>query len=126
VWEKGACAERRGVEKCRGGERGERKREDIKIKILPEYRDYADIFSQQKINALPEHSKYDHHINLIPEAKLPDGPIYPLSKKELDALWDYIKEMEDHGKIRRSSSPIGAPILFVPKPDGTLRLCVDY
>jgi len=57
---------------------------------------------------------------------LPDGPIYPLSKKELDALWDYIKEMDDHGKIRRSSSPIGAPILFVPKPNGTLRLCVDY
>jgi len=34
--------------------------------------------------------------------------------------------MEDHGKIRRSSSPLGAPILFVPKADGTLRLCVDY
>jgi len=100
--------------------------EDIKIKILPEYRDYADIFSQEKINALPEHSKYHHRIDLIPEAKLPDRPIYPLSKKELDALWDYIREMENNGKIRRSSSPIGAPILFVPKHDGTLRLCVDY
>jgi len=33
--------------------------------------------------------------------------------------------MEDHGKIRRSSSPIGAPILFVPKPVGTLWLCID-
>jgi len=101
-------------------------REDIKIKILPEYRDYADIFSQEKIHALPEHSKYDHTIDWIPEAKLPDGPIYTLSKKELDALWDYIWEMQDHGKIRRSSSPIGAPILFVQKPDGTLRLCVEY
>jgi len=57
---------------------------------------------------------------------LPDGPIYPLSKNELDALWDIIKEMEDDGKIRRSSSPIGAPILFVPKTDGTHRLSVDY
>jgi len=100
--------------------------EDIKIKILPEYRDYADIFSQEKINALPEHSKYHHRIDLIPDAKLPDGPIYPLSKKELDTLWDYIREMEDHGKIRRYSSPIGAPRLFVPKADGTLWLCVDY
>jgi len=100
--------------------------EDIKIKILPEYRDYADILSQEKNNALPEHSKYDHRIDLILEAQLPDGPIYPLSKKELDLLWDYIREMEDHGKIWRSSSPIGATILFVPKPDGTLRLCVDY
>jgi len=100
--------------------------EDIKIKILPQYRDYVDIFSQEKIKALPEHSRYDHRIDLIPEAKLPEGSIYPLSKKELDALWNYIREMEDHGKIRRSSSPIGAPISFVPKPDGTLRLCVDY
>ena len=100
--------------------------EDIKIKILPEYWDYADIFSQEKIHSLPEHSKYDHHIDLIPEAKLPDGPIYPLSKQELDTLWDYIREMEDHAKIRRSFSPIRAPILFVPKPDGTLQLCVDY
>jgi len=34
--------------------------------------------------------------------------------------------MEDHRKIRRSSSPIGASILFVLKPDGPLRFCVDY
>jgi len=100
--------------------------DDIKVKILPEYQDDADIFSQERINALPEHTKYDHRVDLVPDARLPDGPIYPLSKKELDALWDYIKEMEDHGKIRRSSSPIGASILFVPKPDGTLQLCVDY
>jgi len=59
---------------------------DIKIKILPEYRDYADIFIHEKINTLPEHSKYDHHIDLIPDAQLRDGPIYPLCKKELDAL----------------------------------------
>jgi len=47
-------------------------RQDFKIKILPEDRHYADIFSQAKINALPYHSKYDHCIDLIPEAKLPD------------------------------------------------------
>jgi len=54
--------------------------EDMKIKILPEYRDYADIFIQDKINALTEHSKYDHRIDLIPEAKIREGPICPLSK----------------------------------------------
>jgi len=40
-------------------------------------------------------------------------------------LKEYINEMEQSGKIRRSSSTIVAPILFVPKPDGTLRLGVD-
>ena len=58
---------------------------DIKVKILPEYQDYPDIFSQERINALPEHTKYDHRVDLVTDAKLPDGPIYPLSKKELDA-----------------------------------------
>jgi len=100
--------------------------EDIKIKILAEYRDYADIFSEEKINALPEYSKYDHRIDLIPDVKLPDEPIYRLSKKELDPLWDYIREMEGHRKIRRSFSPIGASILFVLNSDGTLQLCVHY
>jgi len=57
---------------------------------------------------------------MISDAKLPYGPTYPLSKKELAALWDYIREMEDHGKIKISSLPIGTTILFVPKPDGTL------
>jgi len=82
----------------------------IKVKIPPEYQDYEEIFSQERINTLPEHTRYEHHIDLVPDAKLLEGPIYPLSKKELDALWDYIKEMEDHGKIKRSSSQMGAPI----------------
>ena len=95
--------------------------DDMKVKILPQYQDYADICSQERINALPKHTNYDDRVDLVHDPKLPDGPIYPLSKKELDALWDYIEEIEDHGKIRRSSSPIGALILFVPKPDGTVR-----
>jgi len=99
---------------------------DIKVKILLEFQDYADIFSQERLNALPEHTKYNPRIDLIPDIKLPERPRYPLSKKELDTLWDYIREMEDHGNIRRSSSPAGASILFVPKQDGTLRLYVDY
>ncbi|SCO20140.1 uncharacterized protein FFB20_15872 [Fusarium fujikuroi] len=54
------------------------------------------------------------------------GPIYPLSQAELKELREYIQENLKTGRIRPSKSPAGSPILFVPKKDGGLRLCVDY
>jgi len=53
------------------------------------------------------------------------GPIYTMSAHQLDELDQYIKKMLAQGKIVESKSLYGAPILFVPKPDGRLRLCVD-
>ena len=58
--------------------------------------------------------------------KVPYGPLYPLSGVELRALSEYLEANLDKGWIRRSESPAGAPILFVKKKDGSLRLCVDY
>ena len=49
-----------------------------------------------------------------------------MSPTELKALDDYIKEALAKGWICESQSPAGAPILFVPKKSGKLRLCVDY
>src|SRR5436853_5868883 len=57
----------------------------------------------------------------------PWGPIYALSEKELGVLREYLDDMLKSGKIRRSKSPTGALILFMPKKEGRgLRLCVDY
>ena len=53
-------------------------------------------------------------------------PIYNLSARELEILRDYLAEAQEKGWISPSNSPVGAPILFVPKADGTMRLCVDY
>jgi len=100
--------------------------EDMSLKQLPEYQDYADIFSEEKINVLPKYTEYDPRIDLVLGSDLPRHHIFPLTVRELQVLKEYINEMEQSGKIRRSSSPIGAPILFVLKRDGTLRLCVDY
>jgi hypothetical protein len=44
----------------------------------------------------------------------------------LDILWEYLDTAQEKGWIRPSKLPVGAPILFVPKADGTIRLCVDY
>ena len=94
--------------------------------VPSEYHDLLDAFSKKKADALPSHRPYDHVIPLVPGETPPFGPIYSLSEVELKALSDYLKENLDKGFIRPSSSPAGAPILFVKKKDGSLRLCVDY
>jgi len=76
---------------------------------------------------LPKHRPYDCKIDLQERSMAPWGPIYPLSEEELRTLREWLTEMEKTGKIKRSTSPAGSPILFVPKPHGRgLHLYVDY
>ena len=70
-------------------------------------------------------SQYDI-IELEDSATAPWGPLYPLSPKELEVLREYLEDATAKGWIRPSKSPAGAPILFIPKKGGKLRLCVDY
>jgi hypothetical protein len=94
---------------------------------LPEiHREWASVLSEEEINRLPDPTEYDHRMELVEGAVPPFGPLYPLSERELQALREYLRKELAEGKIRRSKSPAGAPITFVPKPDGSLRLCVDY
>ena len=95
-------------------------------KLPEQYQEWADVFSEEKIMTLPEHSNFDHEITLMDGAKLPKGAIYPLAERELEELRKYLKTMEEAGKIRRSQSPSASPFLFVPKPDGSYRPIVDY
>lgn len=88
--------------------------------------DYADVFDGKSSGILPEHHPMEHRIDLEPGQELPWGPVYPLSEMELTILREYLDTSLEKGWIRRSTSPAGAPILFVPKKDGGLRLCVDY
>jgi len=65
---------------------------------------------------------FDHAINLKEGAEPPWGPIYPMSAPKLNELNKYRKKMMAEGKIADSECPYSAPILFVLKPDGSLRL----
>ena len=94
--------------------------------IPDEYHDYADVFSKGKADTLPEHRPHDLKITLEEGTTPPLGPIYSLSKLELDTLREYIDENLRNQFIRPSNSPCGAPVLFVKKKDGSLRLCMDY
>jgi len=95
--------------------------------VPPEFQQFMGIISKEAADTLPKHQQYDCKIDLKEGSTPLWGPIYPLSETELQALREWLKEMERTGKIQRSTSPAGSPILFVPKPNGKgLRLCVDY
>jgi len=96
-------------------------------KVPPEFQQFLGIMSKEAAEVLPQHRPYDCKIDLQEGSTPPWGPIYPLSETELQTLREWLKEMEKTGKIQRSTSPAGSPILFVPKPSGRgLRLCMDY
>lgn len=96
------------------------------VSIPLEYSSYADVFEEKNADILPEHRPYDIGIDLKPGATVPWGPIYNLSEPELAELRKYLDENLAKGFIRPSKSSGGAPILFVKKKNGSLRLCVDY
>jgi len=75
---------------------------------------------------LPPHRNVAHTIPLEPGHKPPFRPIYRLSPVELDEVEKQVTELLKHGLIEPSSSPFGAPVLFVTKKDGSLRMCIDY
>jgi hypothetical protein len=99
---------------------------DVTLRLLPEYREWADVFCTEKSDKLPEHSGFDDHINQQPGMKPPFGRLYTCSESELKTLREFLNKVLASGKICRSNSPATAPILFVPKANDKLRICVDY
>ncbi|GKF14889.1 putative nucleotidyltransferase, ribonuclease H, partial [Tanacetum coccineum] len=65
-------------------------------------------------------------IELIPRATPVAKSPYRLAPSELEELSGQLKELQDKGFIRPSSSPWGAPVLLVKKKDGSFRMCIDY
>src|SRR5690606_23457138 len=92
-------------------------------KLVEEYR---DVFPDELPKNLPPSRTIDHHIDLIPGTTPPSRPTYQLSLTEMDELKRQLDDLLQHGFIRPSKSPYGAPVLFVRKKEGDLRMCVDY
>ena len=101
--------------------------DEAPTEVPAEYSDYSDVFSAENAAELPENTGMNEHAIELEEGKQPPfGPIYSLGPVELETLKTYIETNLANGFIRPSKSPAGAPILFDRKPDGSLRLCVDY
>ena len=101
--------------------------EKIDLSSIPEeYHEYANVFSKSKAETLTPHCPYDLQIDLEKDSHPLVGTIYSLSKFEQEALKEFIDENLTNGFIHSTSSPHGAPVLFVKKKDRSLWLCVDF
>nr|GEV40352.1 putative reverse transcriptase domain-containing protein [Tanacetum cinerariifolium] len=77
-------------------------------------------------NGLPLVREIEFRIDLIPGALPVVKSPYRLAPSEMQELSNQLKELQEKGFIRPSHSPWGAPVLFVKKKYGALRMCIDY
>jgi hypothetical protein len=87
-------------------------------------KEFKDVF--QEVPGLPPKRDIDFSINLMPGAAPVSKAPYRMSTPELKELQLQLEELLKKGYIHPSISPWGAPVLFVKKKDGTLRLCIDF
>ncbi len=98
----------------------------IELTLPSKYEDFEDIFSKKECETIPESTRVTYTINLKKDTESLFRLIYSLSERELRILRDYLTEKKTIDWIRRLKSPAGTPILFIPKPDNSLQLYVDY
>ena len=91
--------------------------------IPPDYHEFTDIFSKTRASAPAPHWPYDLKIELEEGTSPPFGPIYSLSQSELKSLREFLDEHLAMDFICPSHLLGGAPVLFICKKDGSLRLC---
>ena len=87
--------------------------------------DFTDVFPED-LPGMPIDREIDFCIDVIPGAQPVSKIPYRMATVELKELKTQLQELLDKNFIQPSSSPWGAPVLFVKKKDGTMRLCIDY
>ncbi|GJU80890.1 putative reverse transcriptase domain-containing protein [Tanacetum coccineum] len=95
------------------------------LQDVPIVKNFPEVFPED-LPGLPHTRQVEFHIDLVPGAAPVARAPYRLAPSEMKELADQLQELSDKGFIRPSSSPWGAPVLFVKKKDGSLRMCIDY
>ena len=88
-------------------------------------REFGDVFPKE-LPGLPPEREIEFSVELLPGTSPISIAPYRMAPTELKELKAQLQDLLDKGFIRPSTSPWGAPVLFVKKKDGTLRLCIDY
>jgi hypothetical protein len=92
---------------------------------VPVVSEYPDVFPEE-LPGMPPERDIEFVIDLIPGTSPIAKRPYRMAASELTELKKQLEELQRIGFIRPSSSPWGAPVLFVKKKDGSMRMCVDY
>jgi hypothetical protein len=97
------------------------------LEIPKEYKRHEKVFSEEKSQRLPQHTIWDHAIELLPNAPatLP-ARLLPLNYKEREEMQKFVEEHLKRGTIRELWSPYAANFFFIKKKDGKLRPVQDY
>ncbi|GKA49083.1 putative reverse transcriptase domain-containing protein [Tanacetum coccineum] len=101
----------------------EKKKSDEKrLEDIPVVREFLEVFTED-LPGLPLVCQVEFQIDLIPRATPVARAPYRLAPSEMQELSNQLQELVDRGFIRPSTSPWGAPVLFVKKKDGSFRMC---
>ncbi|KAH0710891.1 hypothetical protein KY284_012318 [Solanum tuberosum] len=103
---------------------------DVESKVPPiesitVVNEFLDVFPED-LPGVPPEKDIDLGIDLLPDTQPISIPPYRMAPAELKELKEQLNDLLEKGFIRPSHSPWGAPILFVKKKDGSLRMCIDY
>ena len=101
------------------------KRGQVDVEKIPVVREFPDIFPEE-LPSIPPEREVDLSIEIVPGTTSISRALYRMAPSELKELKLQLQELLDKGFIRPNVSPWGAPILFVKKKDGTLRMYIDY
>nr|GEW08263.1 putative reverse transcriptase domain-containing protein [Tanacetum cinerariifolium] len=101
------------------------KSEEKRLEDVPIVRDFHEVFLEG-LSGIPPTRQVEFQIDLIPGVAHVARAPYRLASSEMKELSNQLQELFDKGFIRPSSSPWGAPVLFVKKKDKSFQMCIDH
>ncbi|GJR61308.1 putative reverse transcriptase domain-containing protein [Tanacetum coccineum] len=105
--------------------KAEDKSEERRLEDVPIVQEFPEVFPEDFLG-LPPARQVEFQIDLVPDAAPVARAPYRLAPSEMQELSTQLQELSDRGFIRPSSSPWGAPVLFVKTKDGSFWMCIDY
>ena len=98
---------------------------EMQLAEVPVVNEFFDVFSED-LSGLPPDKEIEFEIELAPCTKPISIAPYQMALTELKELKVQMEELLSKGFVKMSTSPWGAPVLFVKKKYGSLHLCIDY